>query len=213
VNGAAARGASELQIRHRFSEARFVASVPNQMTKLPSAPGFVFDIKISVVPGRITSTEQMHATNENELLAEIGRWLQRLHEEQNATPIARRVAGVEQLIQDLYKKTGLDAEDAPLEAAQAESMIAWIRRLESQLAESIEARKLGERELRARLESLHTQVGALVTVVGSTITKRGAVRAVFGRVFKWTSDESHRRLLAEAGTTIAGFLGDGAARS
>jgi hypothetical protein len=74
------------------------------------------------------------------------------------------------------------------------------------MAENIENHAKDKKNVEWKLAELHTQVEALCAIVAQA-TKKSAVRAFMGRLFRWEKKEENQQLLRDGASIIAGLLG------
>lgn len=203
------RGGTKLQINHAYSSGYFIAQIPNRQTTKNGSQ--VHDIATGCRPGLVNIEEQGSVVSDAALLEAISQWVSRLEADMRQTPTFRAIQDVEQQIKDLYAKIGLSPEEEEEQLADddVDSIVAWIKKLEAEMAANLAKHEKDKAALERKIDNLHVQVDALCMIVGSQITKKGAVRAILGRMFDWGSKPENAKLLADATKTITHLLGSG----
>jgi hypothetical protein len=198
-----------LRIEYQYSKAFFTAQLLAHKPTAKDSPSATRTISISMRPGRLNIEESDSATSESGLLLAITDWLVRLAEDLSHTPAAREMADLEAQINDLSARIGFENEDELLEPEQRTTLIEWIRDLETRMQSNLEAAETNARALEKKIENLRIQVDALCVIVGSEVTKRGAFRAVFGRISRWVTQPENTKLLKNASEVVTKLLTSG----
>ena len=197
---------AKMRLTYRHGNGYFHAQFPNKQSRTDKGVTY-HNVTLQFSPGRLNLIETGTADGEDSLLQEIKEWAERLRVDLMTTPIGREIEEQEQRIQDLYDKIGLK-DDEPLAPKETQSLIERIRDLERRMAENIEKHEKDQASIKWRVEELHQQVEALCVIVQQS-TKKGAIRALLGRVFSWSKKKENQQLLKDASSTIVGLLGSG----
>ena len=197
----------KVKITYRHGDGYFVAQFPNKPTTNDKGEK-VHNVQLTFKPGLLNLVEAATTQGEYLLCEEIERWTKRVHEDLMSSPMARKILDHERQLNELYATIGIK-DDEPLEEDEAGSLIDRIRELELKLAENIEKSEADARTVRQRLDTLHQQVEALCVIIQTQPTKKGAVRAILGRILGWSAHPENNKLLGDAGKTIAGLLAGG----
>ena len=198
-----------LRIEHQYSKAYFLAQLPSQKVTVKNGASVTRVFNISVRPGVVNIEESDSTGSDSGLLLLISDWLDRLAEDLSHTPAAREMADLEAHIKDLSEKIGFKDEDEPLEPEQQRTLIGWIREVEDRMAANLKAAEKNTRALEQKIESLRIQVDALCVIVGSQVSKRGAFRAVLGRMARWVKQPENAQLLKDASDVVTKLLTSG----
>lgn len=103
--------------------------VPKSKTKLEYGSGYIFSCTVN--PGRESAVETISAEDRRGLIAEIGAWLERLHEDVLSAPVVRQFAAhaasidqirerLEQLPDELLSREDVAKYNAALDQLKAE---------------------------------------------------------------------------------------------
>jgi type I site-specific restriction-modification system R (restriction) subunit len=186
-------------------------TIPVSRTETKDSYGAEFDFLVNYCPGEVNEKEYTRVRGMSKLISAIQAWAQRMKEDLNASPLARKMEEQSRLIEELSRQINEQAqEEKYFTKAEALEMKQRLSELESRFAEQITQSKLGKDETTSKLANLHQDIETLQSQV-DVMQKRGFFRSVLTRMTNWVGDPGNRPLLEAGGHLIRGMLTSGSA--
>ncbi|WP_437712343.1 hypothetical protein WMF45_42870 [Sorangium sp. So ce448] len=185
-----------VSIKYRYDDSFFFSfHVPKTKTKSGDYSGsYMFSCTAN--PGRESAVETFTAEERSGLIAEIGAWLGRLHEDVVSAPVARQFDEHARSI-DLLRERLEKIPSEPLSREEMSKYVAALDQLKVELVEQLRRETADKDTLKGRIEELGRDVEFLKSTLGS-MNKRTWTEAFATRLQRWTSRFSLRQLAAGA---------------
>lgn len=185
------------------SDYKFVARIDRTKTKVDGKMHPVQLVQLVIAPGEMAFHENSTTHDPEGLLSGLRRWLERIKEEIQAAPIARRVAEHGKRLDELLESVGEIEEGAHFTAGEVEKLRARLDAMEQQIAADLEVRIQDKAKLEGNLNKLSAEVEALKLQV-AVFEKKSILRRFGEFTLKWFSRPENQRLAAEAMTKLLG---------
>jgi len=196
-----------LTIQYNFdSKYKIIFKIPSSVTIDKDGYSPYYSFTGSVCPGPVAIEESFSFKGEDTVFTKISLWLNCIWEEISANPIVKQIENQQNQINEIFERFE-SIKDDYFTIDEAKELKKKLDDLENTLKSQLQQQIKDKKGLEEEINKLHLDIDTLKTTIAS-FDKKGWLKSLSVKVFKWSTNANHAKLIKGGYTLIREFLPD-----